>query len=291
MRYVLLVALAAALAFPTAASAEGTLASEVARTGLWANTKQNSVAVWHSGSQPCLSDVTDRTYGTVWHRVPLPCYFKPDSTGDAEAIVRDDTGLAPHARYEMWTVQWNWGVPGKPNGWSAGYVTAGPDGVQGSGVLFEPGLPKLTELTAGRIGHMVQVEVPQACATFKAPAIRTDGAAGPNCVPYGQQYKLPAGTDCSLGVPAERMLCAAARDYGMIVTDQTHDKVIIRFEAVQPSPSPFNQPDPYYKVGGWFGCDGMQSGKPAAPGSEFDCYPTEHAAFWRFPWGQLVPTN
>lgn len=277
--------LALVVALCAAATADAaTLSSEVTRTGLWANTAANTVAVWGSGSQPCFSDVTDRTYGTVWHNVPLPCYFQPNGVGDAEAVIHDQTGLAPHARYEMWTVQYNWGVVGKPNGWSAGYVTAGPDGVQGSGVLFEPGLPRLGELTAGVIPHMVQVEVPQACDTFKAPAIRTDGAAGANCVPYGQTYRLPAGTDCSLGVPAERMLCAAARDYGMVVTDQTHDKVIVRFEAT------IDGSDPYYRTGGYFGCDGLQNGQPAN-GNEYDCWPTTGGAFWRFPWAQLVATN
>ena len=65
------------------------------------------------------------------------------------------------------------------------------------------------------------------------------------------------------------MIAQAAKDYDVVVTDQSHDRVIWRFEGVKPG-----EVSPYSKPGGLFGCDGLQSGKAVSAASEYDCYPT-----------------
>jgi hypothetical protein len=307
MKRSLLTALAALLVLSGTAAAEGTIAGEVKRTGLWANTRAGTPSVWGSGSQPCWSDVAVRKpsdWAGRLQRAPLPCSFSASPDVDAEAVVVDQTGTAPFDYYEFWTMQWNWNVPGTANGWSAGWggaanadeLTASDGlriwpqgmGAQGSGIAFIPGLPRVSELAAGRIPHPVQIEVPVACPVPKSPATRTDFTSdpnSPNCIPLGQKWKLPASVDISALRPAARMVAQAAKDTYLVATDQTHDKVIIRFEGVKPG-----QADPYYRVGGYFGCDGMQGGQPAN-GSEYDCWPTMLGAFRGFPWDRLVAVN
>ena len=307
MQRCLVAAFAALMIFTGTAAAEGTLAGEVKRTGLWANTRAGTPSVWGSGSQPCWSDVALRNpaaWAARFQHTPVPCNFAPSPDGDAEGVLIDQTGTAPFDYYEFWTMQWNWNVAGKPNGWSAGWGGAANNdeliasdglriwpqgmGTQASGIAFIPGLPRLAELAAGRIPHPVQIEVPVACGTPKSPATRTDFASdpsNPNCIPLGQKWKLPASVDISTLRPAARMVAQAAKDSYLVATDQTHDKVIIRFEGVKPG-----QPDPYYRVGGYFGCDGLQGGQPAN-GSEYDCWPTTLGAFIRFPWDKLVAVN
>jgi hypothetical protein len=307
MTRIALAALAALVVLSGTAAAEGTIAGEVKRTGVWANTRAGTPPVWGSGSQPCWADVALRKpsdWAARLQRAPLPCAFAASPDVDAEAVVIDQTGTAPFDYYEFWTMQWAWGVSGMPNGWSAGWGGAADNdeliasdglriwpqgmGTQGSGIAFIPGLPRLAELAAGRIPHPVQIEVPVACAFAKSPATRTDFTSdpnSPNCIPLGQKWKLPAGVDISTLRPAARMVAQAAKDSYLVATDQTHDKVIIRFEGVKPG-----QPDPYYRVGGYFGCDGMQGGQPAN-GNEYDCWPTTLGAFTRFPWDKLVAVN
>ena len=98
-------------ALVAAAPAPGaTLAGEVARTGVWANTSANTPAVWGSGSSPCWSDVAVRT-PAAWsprlRRTPLPCDFAPAPGGDGEAIVTDQTGQAAFSYYELWSAVYN----------------------------------------------------------------------------------------------------------------------------------------------------------------------------------------
>src|SRR5258705_8773298 len=53
MRLILLLATILALLLPAVANAEGTIQSEVARTGVWGDTSDYTPAVYGSGSTPC----------------------------------------------------------------------------------------------------------------------------------------------------------------------------------------------------------------------------------------------
>src|SRR5262245_60077781 len=78
-------------------AAAATPASEVARTGVWANTSAGTPAVWGSGSSPCWADVAVRapaSWSARLQRTPLPCTFAPAPGADGEAIVVDQTGRA-----------------------------------------------------------------------------------------------------------------------------------------------------------------------------------------------------
>src|SRR5258706_4365583 len=100
MRLILLLATILALLLPAAANAEGTIQSEVARTGVWANTSDYTPAVYGSGSSPCWTKVKRRSpdhagvtppLATRLNNTPLPCYFKPAGGTDGEAVVAQPT--------------------------------------------------------------------------------------------------------------------------------------------------------------------------------------------------------
>lgn len=298
--------LIAALSPVPVARADQRLADEVARTGVWGNTSAGTPAVYGSGRAPCWSDVGLRTgdanLAARFKQVPLPCDFQPAAGSDAEAVVMDETGVAQRDYYEFWTMKRD---PLTAR-WSAGWggaadlgemvasdglrVWPGWMGTQASGIAFLPGIVRTAELRAGVIPHPVQLVVPYSCPTWKAPATRTDSSAASNpldrCFQYGQKYKLPASVDISKLRPVARMVAQAAKDYYVVVTDQSHDKVIWRFEGVKPGTV-----SPYSAPGGLFGCDGLQGGKPVSSASEYDCYPNESAVFKGFPWAQLVAVN
>jgi hypothetical protein len=288
------------------ARADQRLADEVARTGVWGNTTSGTPAVYGSGASPCWSDVAVRTgdanLTARFRQAPLPCGFQPAGGTDAEAVVLDETGVAQRDYYEFWTMKRD----PLTQRWSAGWggaadlgemvesdglrVWPGWMGTQASGIAFLPGIVRTAELQAGVIPHPVQLVVPSSCPTWKPPATRTDSGAASNpldrCFQYGQKYKLPASVDISKLRPVARMIAQAAKDYYVVVTDQSHDRVIWRFEGVKPG-----EVSPYSKPGGLFGCDGLQSGKTVSAAYEYDCYPNETAVFKGFPWAQLVPVN
>jgi hypothetical protein len=119
-----------------------------------------------------------------------------------------------------------------------------PLGVQASGARFLPGIVTAEDWANGNVDHEVDVVVPEACGTFRAPAVRTDGWGTPAentaCLEYGTRYKLPASTDCDpLGwwggpgnAKATRLVCLAAKRYGLRITDRNLCCVTVRYENV-----------------------------------------------------------
>jgi hypothetical protein len=309
-------ALAVALLSPPAAHATvaGDLLVQVDQRGVWGNTSSYTPTIFSSGASPCTQQVGLRMswapLTAKWMAVPMPCYFKPSSGTDGEAVISGSDGVY----YEFYQAKYN--DPAFPAMWSARWGGAEPPaafnvtlqgdrawptseshyGVQASGMAFTPGVIRWRDLKAGVIRHVVALEAAWACWTFVAPATRSDGANTTNCVPYGTLLRLPPDTDCSgVRAPAGRMICAAARDYGLRITDQTHDRVTFRFENWRRPWSEWGsgagEVNPYPA---FFGCDGIQNtgqsdAHPLAPGEwEQDCAPADYGAFRGFPWAKLI---
>lgn len=212
-----------------------------------------------------------------WTQVPLPCYFaaSPGTDQEAALIWHGPRAAGQYQYCEFWGMQWNaaeawharWGgcannsefIPGP------GSIRAWPQGmgVQGSGVAFFPGTITVADLQRGRINHVVQVEVPEACGTFTAPAQRTDGhgtlASNPNCFPYGVVVKAPAGASCGAGGTAFcRVLLQAVKDYGLMATDQTHNTLAVRFENYRRPYASWGSGNPYVPFMSGSDCDKSQ---------------------------------
>ena len=113
-----------------------------------------------------------------------------------------------------------------PNNW----------GARATSLALLGGVVRMGEYLRGVVPHALAVGLPAVSMVAVAPATRGDGpgasvasgsasAAAADAVPEGARFRLPSGYDCLGRVPAERplvrILCAAARDYGMIVVDRT----------------------------------------------------------------------
>jgi hypothetical protein len=315
-----------ALACPAASQANtgavAALNAQIAARGVWGNTSSNTPTVFQAGASPCVQKVAVRSstswpdLAAKWSAVPLPCYHQPSSGTDEEEVL-----LTPDHTYEFWGMEWNsapfsniwsarWGG-GEPNSAFTQYVggirawpnTIARYGGQASGIALYPGIITVHDLQQGHIDHAVEIDVVYACWTTRFPATGSDGLNTANCLQYGTLFKLPASVDCNgLGLyRVARMVCGAAQRYGLIVADQSHDRVTFRFENWKrkwASWSPDgSMVDPYTDLNqrsrglDFFGCDGYTNGVPKPPGQEWDCYPSEKGVFRNFPWSQLVEAN
>jgi hypothetical protein len=98
-----------------------------------------------------------------------------------------------------------------------------PWGATATGMPLLGGLVTLADLRRGFIDHALAFALPDTRALYwSLPAQRTDGGmSGPNTIPEGAQFRLPATLDiASLGLPPlVRMIADAAQKYGMFLRD------------------------------------------------------------------------
>jgi hypothetical protein len=256
---------------------EGRLASEVRRTQVWSNDTEYTPPVYdvsRVGKRGFLKVELRGWYPhpeviSTWGAVAIPNNFKASPGSDQEVVLRYH-GPAHTGTYkycEFWGFHWE-DDAGNVSATDTGALTpvarAGgcdnystsrsavqtkwwpyPLGVQASGARFLPGIVTAEDWFADYIGHEVDIVVPEACGTWRAPAVRTDGWGTPSentwCLEYGTLYKLPKATDCDpLGwwggpgnAKATRMVCEAARDFGLRITDRNLNNVGVRYENIQ----------------------------------------------------------
>jgi hypothetical protein len=141
-------------------------------------------------------------------------------------------------------------------------------GASASRLTLFGGLQTIEELEAGRIDHAVDLVLPNvAQGRFVWPAQDSDDeghAIGPDPVPEGTRFRLPASLDVdTLGLPPyTRMLAKAIQRYGAVVRDRGG---VVSFKAEDPRP---RGTDPYSAI---FGGQ----------------YPDQDHLFARFPWRKL----
>jgi hypothetical protein len=282
----LLLAVAVLLAFAAPALAadpmEGRLAAQVARTSQcaswdwgapcgWVNVEAFAPVFfrdWSYGSWGPLT-VHDPDTGRVVQNVTdaaIPDYAaqgawrtteNPDAA-DLAAVFLDFT--RPQARVcEVWNFDWKWWTgPTARHGGCMDYTPGEPArafpwpmGSQASGLRYVDGVVTVAEWRAwvdhGDVpDHELQVAVPLACRTFRAPANRSDGGAwatpdNSDCIEYGTLYTLPASypapTDCHERQVAGcvwssfvRLAVAMAKLHGIRASDQTGAGVVVRVE-------------------------------------------------------------
>jgi len=315
----LFLALLCVLCLAAPALAEGTPASEVARTGVSINRSAYTPTIFHSGTSPCWQQVYQRfssgagpyaQLASRWTNVPLPCFAQPSAGTDGEMVVIDDTGLAPYSYYEFWQTRHD---SLHPYAWTASWGGADnlaafpriygslqwpiPGGVhfgtQASGIAFKDNVVTVAELRNGYIPHPVGLLVPGACSYYVGAATRVDTGIttdSPTCIPYGSVWKLPATVDCTvLAKRVARILCKAARNYGFVASDQTHSVIGFRLENWKRLWAPWSpggsMVDPYEDARqpqlNLFECSSY-------PAQWSQCSPTPVAMFKNFPWASLV---
>lgn len=106
-------------------------------------------------------------------------------------------------------------------------------GARASSLALVGGLVTMQDFLRGSIPHALAVSAPVLDSRAAAPATRTDGPAAwipggetQDAVSEGARFRLPADTSCGEARPGDAatlqaMLCAAARDYGIVVVDRS----------------------------------------------------------------------
>jgi hypothetical protein len=136
----------------------------------------------------------------------------------------------------------------------------------GSGLPLIGGLITLSDLRRAQIDHALQIAIPEARrGVWSHPADISDGVAeGPDTIPEGARFRLPAKLDIdALGLPPlTAMLAKAAQRYGIIVVDQSGS---VSFRGQDP-------------LGGHEWLRALRGEKP-------------YQILGRFPWGRLQLTE
>lgn len=299
---------------------DGRLAAQVARTSqcssgdwgatpgcAWVNIEAYAPVMfreWSYGSWGPLTVHNPETGDVVQNMtdVAIPDYAaqgpwrstENPNAADLAAVFMDYTSATPRV-CEVWNFEWPWWMgPTARHGGCMDYnAEAGtqafpwPMGSQASGLRYIDGVVTVKEwkawLADGTIpNHELQVAVPLACRSFRAPANRSDGNnwAEPDnsdCIQYGTLYKLPADYEAPYYIwsPFVRLAVAIAKEHGIRVSDQTGYSVVARVE---------NPGRPYAneETDGWNSTDGTAD--PYAFG-------WDDRLMRQMPWGDLEVSN
>ncbi len=311
-RLLIVVALLALLAPATAgADAGDLLQAEVTRTNSWIDTGQIPVYRIYPTSSPCTKRIYTNPFFAAldarWTAVPTPCSFSPGKGPDYSAAILD---YRDGKVYETWKTKYNdpafpfklsarWGggdvlppVTSQVRAWPRPGGVA--YGTQASGLAFVPGILTIADFKRGYADHEVAVVTPEVCATWRAPATRTDGTPdGPGrCFEYGTRLKLPASYNVeALPNALQRMLGRSFQRHGAIITDRTHYNVGVRAESPANKAILVDGKNPYWRAGGYFGCTTDRNLDTDSLNDEYGCYPNKNNKLRSFPWGELVEVN
>jgi hypothetical protein len=274
---------------------------------LYGGSEGNPTAVNQIGSVPIPSYATTARFDECWD-LPMTIHQpSTDSTWDLIGAKKENGNWMAHYGGLITS---NFGQDGlsknpghwedPPAGFGRGY------GATATSIPRMAGLPRLAELTAGEIDHVVGFTMRAPAPCFRYPAQRQDGRllttypqdavaraqshplepqTPPNnnalAPPEGAILRLPASLDIdALGLPRfTKTLAKAVQKYGLILTDRSN-QVSIGTEkppAYTNIPGHGNDPNPYTE-----GPDGMFGG----PDAIFEGKPA-YELMGAFPWDKL----
>jgi hypothetical protein len=248
---------------PASPGLVGELARQLRVHGAWINSTEFSVPIYTvPKDQPGVSvhidtpsdmftGIPDATkLAQTLEGMPIPPDARPAAGTDRHLVVWQPS---TDTMWELWIAhRLGDGFPSRDDtpGWHASWgakiaavsrspgVIQPPFGATASGLPLVGGLITLDELESGHIDHALALAAPDVKqGEAVPPATRTDGAyAGPNAIPEGTRFRLPASLDLdSLDLPpVTRMIADAAQRYGMIVRDRAGS---VAFYAEDPIPS------------------------------------------------------
>jgi hypothetical protein len=250
---------------PSSAGLVSELERQVRTHGPWINSTQFSVPIYTvdkgaPGTSVHIDTPSDMFTGIpdatrlaqTLAGIPIPSNARPAAGTDRHLVIwqpSTDTmwelwmahnpalgdSAAFHDNAPGWHASWGAKIPGVSR--SSGVIPP-PFGATASGLALAGGLVTNADLRAGRIEHALALSLPDtAQGRFVAPAVRTDGGyAGPNAIPEGTRFRLPANLDVdALRLPPiARMLAEAAKKYGIVVRDRAGS---VAFYAQDPTPT------------------------------------------------------
>lgn len=163
--------------------------------------------------------------------VLIPDGAAPNSGSDGVMVTVDE---ASGTIFEFWRARkddrrWSasWGAVNSLRGSGWGGASTG------SGASRLAGVIRVAEIAAGVIPHALALQTNNACSTFRAPALKSDGTSTrSDCLPEGARLQLDPTLD--LGkldlTPGERAVATAMQRYGGFVMDVAGTGLSVSFE-------------------------------------------------------------
>lgn len=206
------------------------------KPGLFANLGEFGIPIYPVGTNTPSYTVNciEANYGLCpfagWP-VPIPNGAKPNSGSDQVLVTVDQ-----HSGniFEFWQAAKN------GNQWVTAFAAinsirgSGWGGAAtGSGASRLAGVIRLAEIAAGEIPHALALQSSNVCTTFRAPALKSDGAsARADCIPEGALLQLDPSLDLSkLGLSkGELAVATAMQHYGGYMMDVAGTSMSVSFE-------------------------------------------------------------
>ncbi|MFY9337583.1 MAG: hypothetical protein WAP49_12825 [Mycobacterium sp.] len=191
--------------------------------------------------------------------VPIPDGAYPHAGSDGAMVTVDE---AAGTSFEFWRAaaddgRWSvsWGAVNSARGSGWGGESTG------SGASRLAGVVRLSEIEAGVIPHALALQSSNACESFRAPALKSDGRSpGPACIPQGARLQLDP--DLNLDEldlnPGERAVATAMQQYGGYLMDFADTPLSVSFE-LDTTAAPGALGEIYQKAGFRWDYDAMEN--------------------------------
>lgn len=191
--------------------------------------------------------------------VPIPDGAYPHAGSDGAMVTVDE---AAGTSFEFWRAaaddgRWSasWGAVNSARGSGWGGESTG------SGASRLAGVVRLSEIEAGVIPHALALQSSNACESFRAPALKSDGRSpGPDCIPQGARLQLDP--DLNLDEldlnPGERAVATAMQQYGGYLMDFADTPLSVSFE-LDTTAAPGALGEIYQKAGFRWDYDAMEN--------------------------------
>lgn len=220
---------------PNSASMIEYLASEQAA---YANLVEFGIPIFSVAGDTQAHEVAVECVELGWGTCPfagqpvfIPEGAKPNSGSDGALVtLHEPSGTV----YEFWQAeksggQWSasWGAVNSLHGSGWGGSATGAGASRLGGVI------RIDEIAAGDIPHALALQTNNACPTFRAPALKSDGTSvRKDCIPHGTRLQLDPSLDLSeLSLTAGELAVAnAMQRYGGYVMDVGGAPLSVSFE-------------------------------------------------------------
>jgi hypothetical protein len=148
-----------------------------------------------------------------------------DSGGDMHVLVIQEGSCQ---LYETWDSSYT--GPGWSTGSGAkfdlGADTLRPDGwtsADAAGLPILPGLVKVSEVTAGQVGHAIRFTMNSTQQAYIHPAVHAAGKSDASLPPMGLRLRLKQSFDTSAFSGPSLVIMTALKQYGLILADNGSD--------------------------------------------------------------------
>ena len=169
--------------------------------------------------------------------VAIPDGAEPNSGSDGVLVtVQEDSGII----FEFWQAthdgeKWTTAFAAVNSLHGSGWGGA----ATGSGASRLAGVVRIGEIEAGEIPHALALQSNNACPTFRAPALKSDGTSDrQDCIPEGARLQLDPSLDLNaLNLkPGELAVARAMQRYGGYLMDVADAPLSVSFELDRSTP-------------------------------------------------------